>query len=111
MARNGSYCLRLACPKRSELRRRRTSSLRYGFPTPPKARSFIPPGHVAPGGLRPAYQAVPYGEASGQLTENVNLMLNQPTADECNAAAEELTHYPDAGLPETGSSWLPSYTT
>jgi hypothetical protein len=38
-------------------------------------------------------------------------MVSQLTVDECNAAAEELTHYLDAGLPELGSSWLPSYTT
>ena len=31
-------------------------------------------------------------------TENVDLVLSQITADECNEAAEELAHYLDAGL-------------
>ena len=31
-------------------------------------------------------------------TENVDLVLSQITADECNDAAEELAHYLDAGL-------------
>ena len=34
-------------------------------------------------------------------TENVDLVLSQVTADECNDAAEELARYLDAGLTTT----------
>jgi hypothetical protein len=41
------------------------------------------------------------GVACPVRTENVDLVLSQSTADECNDAAEELARYLDAGLTTT----------
>jgi hypothetical protein len=111
---NGTCCLRLACPER----RRATATARPSH-CATGSRRLLRPGHsfrrAGPRSSRRSSTCLsgrfPYGEASWHLTENVNLMVNQLTVDECNAAAEELAHYLDAGLPEPGSSWLPSYTT